>query len=225
MGVILFLLIYTLGFAQEKFYCVQVLSSRDLNSAKVVYENLSNYPYARVEKIGNYYTLRVGLWKSKQEAEEYFSEIKKLYPQSFLRTCYYLEERIVNINKAKTYRINVNFQGSRLILKGKSEESLICGAIKKVFEKHVSFEGSLIKKRITFKSYFPYSVADALNYALILNKREGFVPIKCRVLKKDDITYVLELEGIKNGKVANVKAVDYASVTYRRGVLKLKLIF
>ncbi|AAC07366.1 SPOR domain-containing protein [Aquifex aeolicus] len=225
MGVILLLLIIVFSFSKEAYYCIQVLSSRDLSSAERAYRKLADYPHARIEKIGDYYTVRVGLWENKSKAKEYLSQVKSVYPGAFLRTCYYIEDRIVSINKGNVKKKVESFNGKELVLHGKNEKELICKAVKKVFEDIVSFEGKLTKREITFKSYFPYSVADAVNYALILNKKEGFIPVRCRVYKRDKITYVLELEGFKNGKVKGIKAVDYASVTYRNKVLRLKLIF
>ncbi len=90
----------------ERYYCVQVLSSPKLNrKLEKKFYLLRGVPDKRIEKIGSYYTIRVGFWKSKDEAEEYYRILKKLFPEALLRTCYRLPSRwvlpIVGKQKAK----------------------------------------------------------------------------------------------------------------------------
>lgn len=37
----------------------------------LMYERIQDLPKARVEKIGEYYTVRIGFWKSRQTAEAF----------------------------------------------------------------------------------------------------------------------------------------------------------
>lgn len=90
-----------IGFSQGQntILTIQVAtySSKELTSAVKTAQLLENknYENVRVEHIGNFYTLRVGNYKNSDEAKKQYKSFKKLFPTSFIRTAYYLEERII----------------------------------------------------------------------------------------------------------------------------------
>ena len=78
------------------YYCVQVAT--DSSSQKLIRlaQKLKNFPYVRVEKIGNFYTLRVGFEKSYKKNKKLAREIrKKIRSKVFPRICVYRPERWV----------------------------------------------------------------------------------------------------------------------------------
>ena len=88
--------------SQETYYCVQLLSSPSLTrQLKKKFSLLKSFPDSRVEKIGNYYTLRVGFWREKRKAEKYYRLLRKRFPGAFVRTCYKITSRWVLPKKAE----------------------------------------------------------------------------------------------------------------------------
>jgi len=72
----------------KHIYSFQVVSTKSLKDAKKAYEKIKNMPDARIEKIGNYYVVRYGLFKNPKEARKYHGK--------FLTKCYYIPDRVVN---------------------------------------------------------------------------------------------------------------------------------
>ena len=80
----------------ENYYCVQVATATSAESLVDLAEKLKDLPYVRVEKIGRYYTLRVGFDRAYQEDEKLAQEIsKRLHKRVFPRVCAYRPERWV----------------------------------------------------------------------------------------------------------------------------------
>ena len=75
-------------FPKKVIYSYQVFTADNLEAAKKVFEKVKNLPYARIEKIGKYYVVRVGAYDTYKEA-------KKAGLKYFLMKCYYKLERIV----------------------------------------------------------------------------------------------------------------------------------
>ncbi len=81
---------------EERYYCVQVISTKSYtHRLEKFFYLLKGFPNRRVEKIKNYYTLRVGLWKNRQEAEKFYHILKRRFPGALLRTCYKIPSRWV----------------------------------------------------------------------------------------------------------------------------------
>ena len=80
-------------------YTIQVSShqQQDLPEAIEIARRLQkkNFSDVRVELIGQFYTVRVGTYQSENETRTVFQEIRKEFPDSFVRTGYYIVERIV----------------------------------------------------------------------------------------------------------------------------------
>jgi hypothetical protein len=73
---------------KKTVYSYQVFTADNLQAALRAYEKVKHLPYARIEKIGKYYVVRVGAYNSYKEA-------KKAGLNYFLMKCYYIPERIV----------------------------------------------------------------------------------------------------------------------------------
>ena len=80
----------------EDYYCVQVATDTSAERLIKLAEKLKDLPYVRVEKIGKYYTLRVGFDRTYQEDKKLAQEIRKrLHKRVFPRVCAYRPERWV----------------------------------------------------------------------------------------------------------------------------------
>jgi len=79
-------------------YCIQVLSSTKLAGFDDFFEKLKNIPYSRIEKIGNYFVLRVGEESSAQKLKSILSKVKKVKKDAFIRKCDIIPERIIKSN-------------------------------------------------------------------------------------------------------------------------------
>ncbi|RUM32143.1 MAG: hypothetical protein DSY42_01705, partial [Aquifex sp.] len=198
---------------------------------KRIFFNIDELPKARIEKIGSYYTIRVGLWKTKEEANEHLKKVKIEFPNAFIRTCYYIKERIILTND-KVYQFSdlpFNIKRRTITISGEDENEKICKAVLHFFRhyKNIVSSEKKYKKTISFKSIYPYSVADALNRVITLYKKEGFVPIFCKV-SKEDREYNLALEGFfvkEEDKEDNIVAVDFESVRENNGNVILDIIY
>ncbi|WP_461828696.1 tetratricopeptide repeat protein [Aquifex sp.] len=96
--VILFVLL-GFSFSQETYYCVQLASSTRAEDLKRLFLRVKDLPKARVEKIQGLYTLRVGFYKDKERAKKLLKVAKeRKFRDAFLRTCYYIPERIILSN-------------------------------------------------------------------------------------------------------------------------------
>ena len=73
-------------------YCIQVGSFRDLRNAKIEFLHYKNFPFTRVEKIGSFFTVRVG--------EGDYNDIKELNNQlnGVIKKCDLIPQRIVISN-------------------------------------------------------------------------------------------------------------------------------
>jgi len=84
---------------KESVYTIQVSSfseeAMDYNKQIVDVLKREGYEDVRIEQIGDFYTLRVGRYRTRAQAQEIYTALKKLYPQSILRNAYYIPERII----------------------------------------------------------------------------------------------------------------------------------
>jgi hypothetical protein len=79
----------------EKYYCIQVASDRNLKGLISKAKSFTSYPFVRIEKIGNLYTLRIGFWDDKDEARSALRSVRRAVRDAFFRTCVYKPERWV----------------------------------------------------------------------------------------------------------------------------------
>jgi len=200
--------------ARESHYCLQLSSSKKLEDLIPAYEKVKDLPDARLEKIENYYALRVGKWEEKAPARKLLKRLEKDFPDAFVRRCYHLPERIV---LPKRERKAPSFVEAR----GEGEEEITCKAVLALFKDFP--KGKETEEwSLTFVSFYPYSVVDALNHLLLLHQKEGFVPLSCR-LKKEGDRYELRLRGYRTQERLNLKELDYASLKEVDGGVVLKV--
>jgi len=88
------------GYAEglKRGYCIQVASSylsQPLVRKAQLIDCKNGINSVRVEKIGKFYVLRVGLWGSKEEAQRVYSQLKRYFKDAILRTCVFKPERVV----------------------------------------------------------------------------------------------------------------------------------
>ena len=74
----------------ETFYSIQLGSFRYLENAKKVYEKAKSYPFARIEKIGEYYVVRIEKAKNRDDLK-----FKNL---GMVKKCYIIKDRIIESN-------------------------------------------------------------------------------------------------------------------------------
>ncbi|WP_456456229.1 hypothetical protein [Thermovibrio sp.] len=86
-----------LALAKEKsFYCIQVLTTTELTKSELkLYNYMSKlFPSVRIEKIGKFYTLRVGFWRDINQAKLALKKFYKLgMNEVLLRKCYLIPRR------------------------------------------------------------------------------------------------------------------------------------
>ncbi len=80
----------------EKYYCVQVATDVSAERLIKMAQKLKEFPYVRVEKIGKFYTLRVGFDRTYNQDKKLARNIRrKLHKKVFPRVCAYRPERWV----------------------------------------------------------------------------------------------------------------------------------
>jgi tetratricopeptide (TPR) repeat protein len=87
-------------------YCIQVLTSKKLNLLENVFEKVKPFPYARIEKIGGYYVIRIGQQKNYKSLKNILKNVKKDFKSAFIRKCDYIPERIVKGKSKVTKKVN-----------------------------------------------------------------------------------------------------------------------
>ena len=81
--------------AATSYYSIQLGSFPNKKSALQFYEKIKNQPQARIERIGKYYTARVGLWQDRSAAEAILADVRKIAPGATLRKALYRTERLI----------------------------------------------------------------------------------------------------------------------------------
>ena len=104
-----FIIVFTLcmlpfhSYAAEdptSIYTVQIGSHRAIEAANEQFNtitkklNKGNLDYLRIEKIGKFYTLRLGKFDSKPEASKFLASVRSKLPSSLIKNVYFIEERI-----------------------------------------------------------------------------------------------------------------------------------
>ncbi|NPB06983.1 MAG: tetratricopeptide repeat protein [Aquificae bacterium] len=95
MRKLLLLALLSTALAQETYYCLQLASATREEPLLEAFERVKDLPDARVERINGLFTLRVGFFKTREQARAYLSRVKKHFKDAFVRTCYLKPERFV----------------------------------------------------------------------------------------------------------------------------------
>jgi len=77
------------------YFCVQIGSFSKKELALEFFNKVKHLPEARIEKIGWFYTVRVGLKEKRKDIILLYKELKKEFKDAWLRTCYYIPSRII----------------------------------------------------------------------------------------------------------------------------------
>ncbi len=95
-----------IAYSSKLIYTIQTGSYLRINSADKVFNSITKrleghkLDYLRIEKIGKYYTVRLGKFMDRAEADSYFKLNKAGLSQSFVRNAYIKKDRIVRIYKS-----------------------------------------------------------------------------------------------------------------------------
>ncbi len=73
--------------ATQKGQCIQLFSEPNRAEAFEEIEKSRAFSHSRVEKIGNYYVGRVGLYSSKKDAKDDLNNLQSDYPGAYIRPC------------------------------------------------------------------------------------------------------------------------------------------
>ena len=81
-------------------YTIQIASHGSLDLADKQYDSIAEkldkaqLAYFRIEKVGKFYSLRLGKFKTKEEANELLDAVKTKLPSSMIMEVYFIDERI-----------------------------------------------------------------------------------------------------------------------------------
>ncbi len=121
ISVFLLFSILSVAFSADVYYCVQLASSRKLEDLKKLIRFANTFPDIRIEKIGEFYTLRAGFFKNKKNAERLREKADKVFKGAFLRRCSLVPERIVvpahRRKRKKFYTYEVGMKLASLYIK------------------------------------------------------------------------------------------------------------
>lgn len=71
--------------------CIQLFSTYSYKDALKDIEDSKDYKLSRIENRGKIFTARVGMYSHMRDLKNDFKELKKLYPNAFVRRCIYRE--------------------------------------------------------------------------------------------------------------------------------------
>jgi hypothetical protein len=81
--------------AATSYYSIQLGGFPNKKSALQFYEKIKNQPQARIERIGKYYTARVGLWQDRSDAQAILADVRKIAPGAIIRKALYRTKRLI----------------------------------------------------------------------------------------------------------------------------------
>ncbi len=126
---LIFLLLIVLSFstfARETYYCVQMASSRKFEDLRRAIRYVSTFPYVRIEKIGDIYTLRAGFFKKRENAVKLLRRAREVFRDAFVRKCDLVPERIVlpryEAKRSKFFTYDLGMRLARLYIKRREYE-------------------------------------------------------------------------------------------------------
>jgi tetratricopeptide (TPR) repeat protein len=89
-------------------YTVQIASFGDLESAQKKFHRIADKleshirDYLRIERVGKYFPLRLGLFKSRMEALAFLQSVKPTIPSAIVVKSIFVDERIKQMYRART---------------------------------------------------------------------------------------------------------------------------
>lgn len=122
----LLLLLPAFIFGAETYYCVQMASSKRLEDLRRSIRYVSTLPYVRIEKIGEFYTLRTGFFKKRENAERILRKAREVFRDAFVRKCDLVPERVVlpryEAKRSKFFTYDLGMKLAQLYIKRKEYE-------------------------------------------------------------------------------------------------------
>ena len=98
------------SFTAQIIYTIQTGSFDDVKPAQNQFDSIvqelneKQLDYLRIEKIGNFYSVRLGKFEDNAAAEKFLKEVKPHFPTAIVRDAYFIEERIVKIYKPSSLK-------------------------------------------------------------------------------------------------------------------------
>ncbi len=89
---LIILLVASFSFAE---YCIQVAANKNFEVLKGYYEHVKKFEYARIEKKGDIYLLRVGATNVRSELQAILPFIKRKFPDAYIKICDINEKYVV----------------------------------------------------------------------------------------------------------------------------------
>ena len=126
-SIFLLLVIFSFSaFAGETYYCVQMASSRKFEDLRRAVRYVSTFPYVRIEKIGDLYTLRAGFFKKRENAVRLLKRAREVFKNAFVRRCDLVPGRIVlpryEAKRSKFFTYELGMRLAQLYIKRKEYE-------------------------------------------------------------------------------------------------------
>ena len=126
-SIFLLLVIFSFStFAGETYYCVQMASSRKFENLRRTIRYVSTFPYVRIEKIGDLYTLRAGFFKKRENAVRLLKRAREVFKNAFVRRCDLVPGRIVlpryEAKRSKFFTYELGMRLAQLYIKRKEYE-------------------------------------------------------------------------------------------------------
>ena len=93
------------SYTAQTIYTIQTGSFSDIKPAQNQFDSIvqglneKQLDYLRIEKIGNFYSVRLGKFEDNAVAEKFLEGVKPHFPTAIVRDAYFIEERIVKIYK------------------------------------------------------------------------------------------------------------------------------
>ena len=81
--------------AATSYYSIQLSSFPDEKSAVQFYEKIKSLPQAQIERIGKYYTARIGVWRDRSDAVALLTDVRTISPGATVRKAFYRKERLI----------------------------------------------------------------------------------------------------------------------------------
>ncbi len=90
------------SYASEQYYTIQIGSFIRIERAQNQFESLKQkldyLNYLRIEKVGNYYAVRLGKYNDKAKGEQLLRSIKILYPSAVILKAYINDNPITKLH-------------------------------------------------------------------------------------------------------------------------------
>jgi hypothetical protein len=112
VGIILLLSSITNSHGSD--WCVQVSTFRNIEGIKQDFKKVKTHEDARIEKIGDIYSLRVGYFETEARAKEELKSIRGDFPKAIVRKCANEPDRVIASSPAAKPKRGVKRSGKSM---------------------------------------------------------------------------------------------------------------